>query len=81
MTTYEGKLIGKGLKFALVVGRFNELHLDAAARRRARLPAAPRRGRRRHRHRLGAGRLRDPAGRQEARRARQATTPSSAWAR
>ena len=23
-TTYEGKLIGKGLKFALVVGRFNE---------------------------------------------------------
>ena len=25
MTTYEGKLIGKGLKFALVVGRFNEL--------------------------------------------------------
>src|SRR5512133_1338891 len=25
MTTYEGKLNGKGLKFALVVGRFNEL--------------------------------------------------------
>jgi len=25
MTTYEGKLSGKGLKFALVVGRFNEL--------------------------------------------------------
>ena len=24
-TTYEGKLSGKGLKFALVVGRFNEL--------------------------------------------------------
>ncbi len=24
MTTYEGKLIGKGLKFALVVGRFND---------------------------------------------------------
>jgi 6,7-dimethyl-8-ribityllumazine synthase len=25
MTTYEGKLNGKGFKFALVVGRFNEL--------------------------------------------------------
>jgi 6,7-dimethyl-8-ribityllumazine synthase len=25
MTTYEGKLGGKGLRFALVVGRFNEL--------------------------------------------------------
>ena len=25
MTTYEGKLSGKGLKFGLVVGRFNEL--------------------------------------------------------
>jgi len=25
MTTYEGKLSGKGMKFALVVGRFNEL--------------------------------------------------------
>jgi 6,7-dimethyl-8-ribityllumazine synthase len=25
MTTYEGKLNGKGMKFALVVGRFNEL--------------------------------------------------------
>jgi len=25
MTTYEGKLNGKGLKFGLVVGRFNEL--------------------------------------------------------
>ena len=25
MTTYEGKLSGQGLKFALVVGRFNEL--------------------------------------------------------
>jgi len=25
MTTFEGKLSGKGLKFALVVGRFNEL--------------------------------------------------------
>jgi 6,7-dimethyl-8-ribityllumazine synthase len=25
MTVYEGKLSGKGLKFALVVGRFNEL--------------------------------------------------------
>ncbi|NLE21585.1 MAG: 6,7-dimethyl-8-ribityllumazine synthase [Actinobacteria bacterium] len=25
MTTYEGKLNGKGLRFALVVGRFNEL--------------------------------------------------------
>jgi 6,7-dimethyl-8-ribityllumazine synthase len=25
MTTYEGKLSGKGLRFALVVGRFNEL--------------------------------------------------------
>jgi 6,7-dimethyl-8-ribityllumazine synthase len=25
MTTYEGKLTGKGLKFGLVVGRFNEL--------------------------------------------------------
>jgi 6,7-dimethyl-8-ribityllumazine synthase len=25
MTTFEGKLSGKGLRFALVVGRFNEL--------------------------------------------------------
>lgn len=25
MTTYEGKLTGKGLRFALIVGRFNEL--------------------------------------------------------
>ena len=25
MTTFEGKLSGKGLKFALIVGRFNEL--------------------------------------------------------
>jgi hypothetical protein len=25
MTTYEGMLNGKGMKFALVVGRFNEL--------------------------------------------------------
>ena len=39
MTTYEGKLSGKGLKFALVVGRFNELISGRLLRGRPGLPA------------------------------------------
>ena len=62
MTTFEGKLGGKGLKFGLVVGRFNEFISTRLLRRRPGLPAAPRRRRRRRRHGLGAGRLRDAAG-------------------
>ncbi len=57
MTTYEGKLSGKGMKFALVVGRFNEFISGRLYARRPRLLAAPRRGRRRRRLGLGPRRL------------------------
>ena len=80
MTTYEGKLNGKGLKFALVVGRFNELISGRLLRGRPGLPAPPRRRRRRRRRRLGAGRVRDAAGGQEAGGERPLRRRASAWA-
>ena len=42
MTTFEGKLERQGLKFALVVGRFNEFISQPLVRRGPGLPAAPR---------------------------------------
>ena len=75
MTTFEGKLSGKGMKFALVVGRFNEMistrlyegALDCLRRHDV---ADGGRGRR-----LGPGRLRDAAGRRSASPPAVATTP------
>ena len=71
---YEGILKGEGLSFGFVVSRFNEficskllsgaLDCLVTARRR---PSRGRGG-------LGAGRLRDPAGRAAAWRAAAATT-------
>ncbi len=75
MTTFEGKLSGKGMKFALVVGRFNEMistRLYEGALDCLRRHDVARGGRR---HRLGPGRLRDAAGRRASRRRAVATTP------